>query len=141
MADPKIYDIRDVICMVGDYQIVDPGEDGFGITPGAEHTLIRGLRGELGFNKDPSTAATGMISVKVVSDSMTKLTELWNDEEIFTFQIKAKKGRETSLGFKRVYIQHAIIAKPPEYKTDSKEAPSVEWTVAGYGYNIVRLGE
>jgi hypothetical protein len=139
MAEPQMYNIKDVICMVGDNEIVDASEDGFGITPGQEHTMIKGLQGELGFNIDPSTAATGMVSLKVISPSMKILNQLWKNLTIFRFEIKAKSGKERSLGFKSMYIQYAVFAKPPEYKTDGKEAPSVEWALAGYGYGMTPL--
>jgi len=132
----QMYNIKDVMCMVGEHQVQDASEDGFGITPGAENTTLKGLQGELGFNIDPSTAATGMVSLKVISPSMKILTELWKNNSTFRFEIKTQKGKEEHLGFKSIYINCAIISTAPEYKTDGKEAPSVEWKIVGYGFGI-----
>ena len=131
-----MYNIKEVICTVGSHVVEDASEDGFGITPGAENTLIKGLQGELGFNIDPSTAATAMVSLKVISPSMKVFTELWKNNSTFKFEITANQGSEDHLGFKRMYINCAMFTKAPEYKTDGKEAPSVEWGIAGYGFGI-----
>jgi len=130
------FDISKVECFVGNTKVTGFGPDGFGITPGAEHTNIEGLMGELGFNIDPSTAAEGSISIKSISSSFKDLYDLWKNKEDFKFSIKAIKGSETSVGFKEVKMEHAIIAKAPEWKTNGKEAPDVTFSIAGYGFDI-----
>lgn len=133
------FDIKQVDCFVGDTKVVDLGPDGFGITPGAEHTNIEGLMGELGFNIDPSSAAEGSVSLKSISSSFKALHTLWKNKTEFVFSIKAKQGSETLVGFKEIKMEHAIFAKAPEWKTNGKEAPDVTFGVAGYGFNITPL--
>lgn len=130
------YDVKQVQCLVDGDPVVDIGTDGFGITPGSEHTNIEGLMGELGFNIDPSTAAEGSISLKSISSSFKRLHGLWKNKTEFVFSIKAKKGKETLVGFKEIKMEHAIFAKAPEWKTNGKEAPDVTLPVAGYGFAI-----
>ena len=130
------FDIKKVDCFVGDEKIVDAGPDGFGIIPGSEHTNIEGLMGELGFNIDPSTAAEGSVSLKSISSSFKTLHALWKNKTEFKFSIKAQQGSEALVGFKEIYMEHAIFAKAPEWKTNGKEAPDVTFGVAGYGFNI-----
>ena len=133
------FDIKQVDCLVDGEPVVELGPDGFGITPGAEHTNIEGLMGELGFNIDPSTAAEGSVSLKSISSSFKALHTLWINKTEFVFSIKAKKGKEALVGFKEIKMEHAIFAKAPEWKTNGKEAPDVTFGVAGYGFNIEPL--
>lgn len=133
------FDIKQVDCFVGNTKVVELGPDGFGITPGAEHTNIEGLMGELGFNIDPSTAAEGSVSLKSISSSFKALHTLWINKTEFVFSIKAKQGKDNLVGFKEIKMEHAIFAKAPEWKTNGKEAPDVTFGVAGYGFTIIPL--
>ena len=101
-----------------------------------ENTMITGLQGELGFNIDPSSAATGSIQLKSVSSSMKKLIDLWNNKKVFVFSIKPNAGYEKVFGFKEMKIAHAIITKPPEWTTEGKESPNCTFSIGGYGFEI-----
>lgn len=134
---PRVFDITKAQCLVNNEPIVDCGPDGFGITPGMENTMIVGLQGELGFNIDPSTAATGSVQVKSVSNSMKTLIELWNNQTVFVYSIKPKVNHEKVFGYKEMKIAHAIITKPPEWTTEGKESPNCTFTIGGYGFEII----
>ena len=84
MADfaPNVFDINHCQCKVDGQSLVDIGPDGFGITPGGEHSVIEGLKGELGFSIDPSTAATGTVQLKTTSESMKTMISLYNNQTV-----------------------------------------------------------
>lgn len=139
VQQPFVFNIEQVDCLVDGEPVVDVSGDGFGISPISELTRIEGLKGDLGFNVDPSTAAEGSVSLKSISPSLKRLIGLWKNRTIFKFSVKAKQGFETSLGFKEMFIQYAVMQKSPEFKTDGKEAPAMVFPVIGYGFDIVPL--
>lgn len=144
MATPAVYDVRDVELRINDQLMTGFAPDGYGITPGGETTLIAGLLGEQGFNVDPSTMAEATVTLKTNSASNDALRDIWRRQSGLEnpgdrlgpvpFVIKAKPGKEDSVGFKEKGMQYAMVTKPPEWATDEKEAPNVEWSLVGFGY-------
>lgn len=141
---PAVYDVRDVELRINEQLIEGLAPDGFGITPGGETTLIAGLIGEQGFNIDPSSMAEATVTLKTSSPSNDVLRDLWRRQTGLEnptertgpvpFEIKAKPGKAAAVGFQRRGMQSSMIVKAPEWSTDEKEAPDVEWTFVGFGY-------
>jgi hypothetical protein len=141
---PKVFDIRRVTLKIADKVIVGIAPDGFGITPSAETTLIAGLKGEVGFNVDPSSGAEATVTLKSVSESNEVLRQLLNAQreamssdapfKPFKFEVIVDPGWEDAFGFKRKVIDYCVITKWPEFATNEKEAPNLEWGFMGYGY-------
>ncbi len=144
LVDPTVYDIDDVELRINDKVITGLAPDGFGLTPGGETTLIAGLKGEQGFNIDPSSMAEATVTLKTGSPSNDVLRDIWRRQTGLEtpgdrlgpvpFVIEAKPGKEAAIGFRERGMQHAMVTKAPEWSTDEKEAPDVEWTFVGYGY-------
>jgi len=107
--------------------------DGFGITPESEHTVIEGLKGEHGFNIDPSTQATATISLLSISPEIEDFREIWKNDLIVKVEITSED--QEAVGFSSKKIKHAMITTPPEFTTDEEEAPAVEFEFVGYGFD------
>jgi len=105
--------------------------DGFGITPSEERTLIEGLYGPDGFNIDPSTAAEATVSLLLSSPWNDKLREYYENQTVLTITIATD---DPNLGFNTKSIGFAMIRSKPEFRTDGKEEPTVEWNFIGYNY-------
>jgi len=136
---PKIFDIRHAEFHVDGKNITGIGEDGFGITPATESTIIKGLHGEVGFNMDPSSGGEGSVTLKSTSPDNQHLLEIWQKQYQgvlgpIPIEITIIPGHEGEFGFRKVGVKWAMIVKPPEFTTDEKEAPSYEWSFVGYGY-------
>jgi hypothetical protein len=141
---PKVYDVRRVTLKIGGEVITGLAPDGFGISPTAETTLISGLKGEVGFNVDPSSGAEATVTLKSVSDSNEYLRQLLNKQreamqsdspfEPFKFEVIVDPGWDRAFGFKTKRIEYCVITKWPDFATDEKEAPDYEWGFMGYGY-------
>lgn len=142
-VEPKIFDVRHAefhVIVGGETKnIVGIGEDGFGISPTTESTIIRGLHGEVGFNMDPSSGGEGSVALKSTSPDNSYLLDIWQKQYLgelgpIAIEIMIKPGHEEEFGFRKVGVKFAMIVKPPEFRTDEKEAPSYEWSFVGYGY-------
>jgi len=48
-------------------------------------------------------------------------------------------GYEHLFGFSSLKIAQAYITKFPEWATDEKEAPNVEWTLIGWGFDVTPI--
>lgn len=141
---PKVFDIRKVKVYVDGTEITGFAPDGFGVTPGAETTMIAGLKGQVGFNVDPSTGAELTLTLKSTSDSNTFLRGKMNTQQEamgsetpfkpMLIEIIVDDGWEGAFGFKRKVLEYAVITKWPDYETDEKESPDLEWGFMGYGY-------
>lgn len=139
MADPKVYDVTKAVFKVNGQEMVDVSPDGFGITPNTEHTLIEGLTGEQGFNRDPSTAGEATLSLKANSESNQFLEDLFREQRLGTtgpvsVEIAVDDDYTTAFGFKTKKMAFAFIQKPAAFESDGKESPTIEWTFIGYGY-------
>lgn len=131
---PKVYDITKVKLYINDQEVTDIGPDGFGITPSPENTLITGLAGEIGFNIDPSTAATATVSLRSTSPFVQKLITYYTDKQIVSIRIAATDNDAAkTIGFTEMKLEYAMVSKPPEWKTSEKEAPQVVFNFIGYG--------
>jgi len=136
--EPVVYDINKVHLFVDNTEIDDLAEDGFGITPEAENTLIKGLKGDIGFNIDPSDAVTIVVTVKSSSPSHIIFNNLFKSQKAGGAPVKVEAIADddyvASVGFKRRGAQYAMIQTPVPFETDGKEAPDMEYTFIGYGY-------
>ena len=148
VPDNNIYDIRKAELQIIHYygsavsnvspKVDGVGEDGYGITPSIEVSVIKGLTQEWGFNMDPMTMAEAMVSLKSVSLWNGYLQQMWNLQQVtpksFIFQITVDAGFREAFGFSRKVLPKAMIVGPPEHTTDGKESPQYEWKFVGYGY-------
>jgi len=151
---PKVYDVRHVKCViryhanvgtdVGPIELTGLAPDGFGITPAAEATAIKGLAGEVGFNIDPSTAAEATITLKSTSPNVPDLFNIIDRQNTddppgyVSLDIIVDPGHEGAFGFSRLILEYAMFTKYPEFATDEKEAPDIEFTLIGYNFRVVR---
>ena len=144
--EPQVYDVSRAKIIVDGTEITGFGEDGFGITPTQEHTIIQGLVGEQGVNVDPKSGAEATVALKSVSPSNSFLRELKTQQDARTkgpvqFEVQIDPTEVAGIpvhqrahGFARRGMTYAWIMKWPEYTTDGKEAPTIEWEFVGYGY-------
>jgi len=148
LQEPEIYDVRKVELWINGQQITGIGEDGFGITPSQETTLIKGLKGEGGFSMDPTSAAEATVSLLSTSPSNEYLRKILAQQSPpgnadapvpFLFEAKVKAGYEAAFGYSFKKIQYCMIVGPPELVTE-KEAPQYEWKFVGYGYDEGPVG-
>ena len=139
MTEPAVYDISKAALTVNGATITDIGEDGFGITPEAENTLIKGLVGDIGFNIDPSSAATCMINLKSSSEGSAFLVDIYNKQRAgdlgpVPVEITVDPDAVEAFGFERRGMSYAMVQKPAPFETDGKESPEIEFALIGYGY-------
>jgi len=136
--EPVVFDIKQCTLYVNNTAINDLSEDGFGLTPEAENSLINGLTGVIGFNIDPSDACTLVVNVKSSSPSHALLNNLYKTQKAGGDPVKVEVIVEDShiaaYGFKRRGALYAVIQKAVPFETDGKEAPNMEYTFIGYGY-------
>jgi len=139
MAEPAVYDIRDIDVYVGDRKITEFAPGGLTVTPSPENTLIKGLKGEVGFNIDPSTAAEVTLRLKSTSPEVEYLKGLWNAQlqGHRVTSIRITSAAPSAMGFSEIVIEYAMMSKPPEFSTNEKEAPDIEFSFIGYGYREV----
>jgi len=138
MPEPAVYDIRKATLKINGVIIEGIGEDGYGITPSGETTLITGLFGENGFNVDPSTGAEATVNLQSTSPSNEMLTLLKKVQDAgtqqpFTFEIIVDYEFVEAFGFKSQIINYCLIVGWPEHES-SKESNQYEWKFIGYGY-------
>jgi len=139
MAEPHVYDIRDIDVYIGERKLTEFAPAGLTITPSPENTLIKGLKGEVGFNVDPSTAAEVSVKLKSTSPEVGYLRDLWNAQlqGHRVTNIRVTSASPASTGFSEIVIEYAMLSKPPEYATNEKESPDLEFTFIGYNYREV----
>jgi len=135
----RVYDISKVSIYVDGNEIVGLSEDGFGITPEAENTLIKGLTGDIGFNIDPSDAAMCTINLKSSSPSHTVLNDIYNQQKQglkgpVTVLVEVDAEWILAFGFRKRTINYAYIQKATPFETDGKESPDIEYMMIGFGY-------
>jgi len=135
----KVYDITKAKCKVEGKEMEGIGEDGFGITPESEITIIKGLIGGVGANIDPYDGAEGTLYLASTSPDNKTLMELRNkqatgEKKSVVFEMIVDPDFVEAFGFSSRKIVHAWIVSSPEFKTAGKEAPQYEWKFAGYGY-------
>ena len=140
VANPyRVYDVSKARIYVDGVEIEGLSEEGFGMTPEAENTLIKGLTGDIGFNIDPSNAATAVINLKSSSPSHTHLNDIFNQQKNglkgpVTVLIDVDPDFVLAFGFRKRTIQYAYIQKPTPFETDGKESPDIEYMLIGFGY-------
>lgn len=141
-GEPEVYDVRKVDLVVAGHVMTGIGEDGFGISPSQENTLIKGLKGEAGFNMDTSTAGEATVSLLSTSSDNETLrallatqTEVAEGQKPVPFEMRAEvtSGYEDAFGYSAKGLRYCMIVGPPELVTE-KEAPQYEWKIVGYGY-------
>ena len=144
--EPQVFDIGRAKVIVDGVEITGVSEDGFGITPTQENTIIKGLVGEIGVNIDPNDGVEATVSLKTTSPSNEFLRELKKQQaarekgpvqfeiQIDPTEVDGVAVHQKAHGFAKKGMVYAWIMKWPEYKTDGKEAPSMEWEFVGYGY-------
>jgi len=135
----RVYDISKCKVYVDGTEIDGLSEEGFGITPEAENTLIKGLTGDIGFNIDPSDAAMCVINLKSSSPSHTVLNDIYNQQNAGTkgpveVIIEVETDWILAFGFRSRKISYAYVQKPSPFETDGKESPDIEYTLIGFGY-------
>jgi len=113
--------------------ITDIGEDGFGITPGGENTVMQGLNGPIGFNIDPATSGEAALNVKPSSNVNPFLYEAYQKNYVLKFTIHGDVNKH---GFKYKQLGKCVVQKPPEISVQ-KEFPDLTWTFVGYEYKEV----
>jgi len=139
MAEPTIYDIRKAVLTVNGQEITDVGEDGFGITPDAERTIIKGLKGDIGFNIDPTSSAVCVINLKASSAGSAFLNDIYRKQQTGDFgpipvEITVDPDHVDAFGFAKRGMRYAMVQKPAPFETDGKESPEIEWMLIGYEY-------
>lgn len=139
MGEPVIYDISRAELNVDGNVISDVGEDGYGITPEAENTLIKGLAGDIGFNIDPSSAATCVINLKSSSPSNAILNDIYKKQRTGDYgpvqvEITVDPDFVAAFGFAKRGMTYAMVMKAAPFETDGKESPEIEYTLIGYEY-------
>lgn len=140
MSD-KVYDIEESTFIVdfGDHGTitklnVDVSDDGFGISPEVENSVIEGIDGIKGFNSNPSTEGSATISLLETTDSkeLSKLNEAWKND--ITCRITITPPSASAID--TIELGTAIISNPPEHTVDDNEAGAIEYEFAGYGYDV-----
>lgn len=136
VTEPTVYDIKDVDCFIGDTKITQYAPGGISVAPGAEDTLIKGLKGEVGFNIDPSTAAEITVVLKSTSPQVSFLSNLWNGQvnAHSVTKIKIVSINSDATGFSEIVLEYAMLASPPTKATNEKESPDFSFRFIGYGY-------
>ncbi len=114
-------------------EVTDLAPDGFGMTPGSENTLIPALKGTAGFSIDPSDTAD--ITITLLSSS--EWNEKFSTYRANKMQIEISSDDEALTGWKTITIANAMVQKRPEWSTNEKEQPMVEWTFIGYAITPV----
>jgi hypothetical protein len=135
----RVYDVSKVKVYVDNQLIEGLSEDGFGITPEAENTLIKGLAGDIGFNIDPSNAATCVINLKSSSMSHQLLNDIYNKQKAglkgpVEVKIEVAPDWVLAFGYRKRVISYAFVQKATPFETDGKEAPSIDYTLIGFKY-------
>jgi len=135
----RVYDVSKITLYVDGNEIEGLSEDGFGLTPEAENTLIKGLTGDIGFNIDPSNAATCVINLKSSSKSHTVLNEIYKQQKAglkgpVTILVEVDPDWILAFGFRKRTVNYAYIQSPSPFETSGKEAPDIEYTLIGFGY-------
>lgn len=154
MTGPKMFDIRNVTVNIkpdascskysGTFTVSGIGTDGFTVTPEVEHSMLEGLQSTIGYNIDPSEAATITLNLKSTSETNNTLNGLFNvggEPCVFSFEIVVDEGKEETFGYSSIVVDHCIVQKPAEISTNEKEAPEYEWTIIGYGYTMNKTSE
>ncbi len=149
VSDPKVFDITKVHLWLTHPakpaelgEVTEMGTDGFGVTPTAEHTLIDGLKGEVGLNVDPKSGCEGTINLKSTSPWNAALRAIKNEQNVgnhtpMKVEVIVDDDFVDAFGFAKKTVLHAFITKWPEFATDEKESPNMEWGFVGYGYSEV----
>ena len=136
----RVYDIKKAKLYVNGTEITGIGEDGYGMTPDAENTLIKGLKGDVGFNIDPADSAVCVINLKSASPSHAVLNDIYNQQRNgllgpVSVEIIVEPDWVLAFGFRKRVMAYAYVQTPSAFETDGKEAPSMEWMMIGFGYD------
>lgn len=146
VEEPQVFDIKKAKIIIHGTEITGISEDGFGITPTQENTIIMGLKGEVGVNVDPMSGAEATVSLRSTSPSNEFLRDLKKKQDArelgpvqLEFQIDPTEVAGVAVhqkahGYSKRGMVYAWITKWPEYSTDGKESPAIEWQFVGYGY-------
>ncbi len=136
ITEPTVYDIRDIDCYVGDRLLTQYATGGISVAPSAEDTLIKGLKGEVGFNIDPSSAAEITIVLKSTSPEVAYLSSLWSGQmnAHTVTKIRIVSVSPDATGFSEIVLEYAMLASPPTKATNEKESPDYSFRFIGYGY-------
>lgn len=146
LDEPQVYDVSRAKVIINGEPMKGISEDGFGITPTQENSIIKGLTGEIGVNIDPTSGAEATVSLKSTSLSNEFLRELKKQQDerligpvLFEIQIDPTEVdgvpvHQKAHGFINKGMTYAWIMKWPEHSTDGHESPSIEWEFVGYGY-------
>lgn len=146
LDEPQVYDVSRASVIIDGHKMTGFSEDGFGLTPTQENSIIKGLIGEIGVNIDPTSGAEATISLKSTSLDNEFLRDLKKRQDArevgpvqFEIQIDPTEVdgvpvHQKAHGFAKKGMVYAWIMKWPEQSTDGHESPSIEWEFVGYGY-------
>jgi len=146
VEEPQVFDIRKAKVIIDGHEITGISEDGFGVTPTQENAIISGLMGEVGISLDPKSGAEATLSLKSTSLDNEWLRDLKKQQDArikgpiqFEIQIDPTEVagvpvHQKAFGFAKKGMIYAWILKWPEFSTDGKDSPTIEWELVGYGY-------